>query len=49
MAVDLVLVDVELLEDCLIEQAALVFVAAAIQFLGTLQQCERGFDESGAG
>ncbi|WP_280299475.1 hypothetical protein [Nocardia neocaledoniensis] len=49
MAVDLLVVDVELLEDCLIEQAALVFVAAAIQFLGVPQQCERGFDESGAG
>ncbi|AXB45335.1 hypothetical protein A4R43_24925 [Amycolatopsis albispora] len=45
---DLVVIDVDAVEDRLVEHAALLFVAAAVELLGVLQQGERGFDEPGA-
>ncbi|WP_245573299.1 hypothetical protein [Amycolatopsis benzoatilytica] len=45
MVGDLVVIDVDAVEDRLVEHAALLFVAAAVELLGVLQQGERGFDE----
>ncbi|WP_245372805.1 hypothetical protein [Crossiella equi] len=47
MVGDLVVIDVEAVEDRLVEHAALLFVATAVELLGVLQQGERGFDEPG--
>jgi hypothetical protein len=47
VAADLVVVDVDPFEDCLVEQSALLVVAAAVQLLGVLQQGEAQFDQAG--
>ena len=46
---DLVVVDVEALEHGLVEQSALLVVAAPVQLLRILQEGQAGLDESGVG
>ncbi|WP_414939758.1 hypothetical protein [Amycolatopsis sp. cmx-11-51] len=48
MVGDLVVIDVDAVKDRLVEHAALLFVASAVELLRVLQQGERGFDEPGA-
>ncbi|MFB9725668.1 hypothetical protein [Haloechinothrix salitolerans] len=45
---DVLIIDVEAVEDRLVEHAALLVVAAPVEFLGILQQLEAGLDELGA-
>jgi hypothetical protein len=45
---DVVVVDVELVEDGLVEEAALLVVAAAVERLGIFEQGETEFDQPGA-
>ena len=44
---DLVVLDVEPVEDGLVEQTALLVVAAVVQRVGVLQQGEAEFDQAG--
>jgi hypothetical protein len=48
VAGDVLILDVDLVEDRLVEHAALFVVAAQVEGLGVLQKLEADFDEAGA-
>ncbi|UQS22843.1 hypothetical protein L1857_08450 [Amycolatopsis thermalba] len=44
---DPLIVDVDAVEDCLVEQATLLLVAASVQLTGVLQELQARFDQAG--